>query len=169
MLSTSPSEGFATSEVAVYFDRSLRQLNKANTCVQVLHNSRRAWSFSAMAMELDTVSFHSNEKQQLMCSSSADNGSKLKEKDVSNSPSVNKDTSTPVFVNHAAIAWHESRRKWVGDQSQHPQRMEKDQIISWSTTYEELLLTNDPFSEPISLTEMVDFLVDIWQDEGLYD
>ncbi|RVW39108.1 hypothetical protein CK203_084118 [Vitis vinifera] len=36
-------------------------------------------------------------------------------------------------------------------------------------TYEDLLSTNEPFSEPIPLTEMVDFLVDIWQDEGLYD
>ncbi|KAJ4720716.1 Zinc finger protein [Melia azedarach] len=74
-----------------------------------------------------------------------------------------------VFVNHAEIAWHESRRKWVGDQSQRPDRMAKDPIISWSTTYEELLSNNQPFSEPIPLPEMVDFLVDIWHDQGLFD
>ncbi|CAA2984319.1 Hypothetical predicted protein, partial [Olea europaea subsp. europaea] len=39
----------------------------------------------------------------------------------------------------------------------------------WSMTYEDLLSTNDPFSEPIPLPEMVDFLVDIWHDEGLFD
>ncbi|XP_004309586.1 PREDICTED: uncharacterized protein LOC101294816, partial [Fragaria vesca subsp. vesca] len=67
----------------------------------------------------------------------------------------------------AAIDWHESRRKWVGDQRL--QRKAKDPIISWSTTYEDLLSTNECYPEPIPLTEMVDFLVDIWHDEGLFD
>ncbi|KAK8467624.1 hypothetical protein PHAVU_007G099500 [Phaseolus vulgaris] len=79
-----------------------------------------------------------------------------------------KQTST--FVNHAAIAWHEDRRKWIGDRSQHPPKIAKDQIISWSTSYEELLSTNEPFAEAIPLPEMVDFLVDIWlEDEGFFD
>ncbi|KAK2969073.1 hypothetical protein RJ640_021112 [Escallonia rubra] len=77
--------------------------------------------------------------------------------------------STHVYTNHAAIAWHESRRKWIGDQSQRSNRMQKDPIISWSMTYEDLLSTHDPFPERIPLPEMVDFLVDIWHDEGLYD
>ncbi|KAL6182806.1 hypothetical protein ACLB2K_044218 [Fragaria x ananassa] len=67
----------------------------------------------------------------------------------------------------AAIDWHESRRKWVGDQRL--QGKTKDPIISWSTTYEDLLSTNECYPEPIPLTEMVDFLVDIWHDEGLFD
>ncbi|CAA3018119.1 uncharacterized protein LOC111375517 isoform X3 [Olea europaea var. sylvestris] len=78
-------------------------------------------------------------------------------------------TSASVFVNHAAISWHESRRKWIGDPTQRSKSVPKDPIISWSTTYEDLLSTNDPFAEPIPLPEMVDFLVDIWQDEGLFD
>ncbi|KAJ8557538.1 hypothetical protein K7X08_003163 [Anisodus acutangulus] len=86
-------------------------------------------------------------------------------------PENNK--SPLVFVNHvygaAAIAWHENRRRWVGDVSRRSDRMPKDPIISWSTTYEDLLSTTEPFSEPIPLTEMVDFLVDIWHDEGLFD
>ncbi|KAL3323705.1 hypothetical protein AABB24_038054, partial [Solanum stoloniferum] len=82
-------------------------------------------------------------------------------------PETNK--SPAAFVNHAAIAWHENRRKWVGEVSSKSERMPKDPIISWSTTYEELLSTTDPFSERIPLTEMVDFLVDIWHDEGLFD
>ncbi|CAN0825786.1 hypothetical protein LINGRAHAP2_LOCUS500 [Linum grandiflorum] len=69
-----------------------------------------------------------------------------------------------------ALSWHESRRKWIGDHSRKPQRTSiTDPIISWSTTYEELLSTYEPFAEPIPLREMVDFLVDIWQDEGLFD
>ncbi|KAL7109724.1 hypothetical protein ACP275_06G193400 [Erythranthe tilingii] len=78
-------------------------------------------------------------------------------------------TSTSQFVNHAAIAWDESRRKWAGDLSPRSQKMPTDPIISWSTTYEDLLSNHDPFPKPIPLSEMVDFLVDIWHDEGLFD
>ncbi|KAG8651115.1 uncharacterized protein LOC110607396 [Manihot esculenta] len=80
---------------------------------------------------------------------------------------VNKTTS--VYVNHAANAWLENRRKWIGDKSKKSKTLAKDPIISWSTTYDELLSTNEPFPKPIPLPEMVDFLVDIWHDEGLFD
>ncbi|KAL9388499.1 hypothetical protein Peur_017104 [Populus x canadensis] len=110
-------------------------------------------------MEVNPVRSHSNEKQPLEHSSSTNGEHEHTE----------KEKSASVFINHAAIAWHESRRKWTGDQSQQPQRMIKDPIISWSTTYEDLLSTHEPFSEPIPLPEMVDFLVDIWHDEGLFD
>ncbi|KAL7586940.1 uncharacterized protein LOC111913202 [Lactuca sativa] len=83
----------------------------------------------------------------------------------------NKGSNTTVFINHGLISWNESRRKWIGDQSQRSQRERtpEDPVISWSTTYEDLLSNNDRFPEPIPLSEMVDFLVDIWLDEGLYD
>ncbi|KAL5733557.1 hypothetical protein ACOSQ2_033249 [Xanthoceras sorbifolium] len=110
-------------------------------------------------MEVSAVSSCFNEKQ------STDYSTPAKEE---NMP-AGKNRSASGFVNHAEIAWHENRRKWIGDQSQRPERMEKDPIISWSTTYDELLSNNEPFSEPIPLPEMVDFLVDIWHDEGLFD
>ncbi|KAJ7970478.1 Zinc finger protein [Quillaja saponaria] len=110
-------------------------------------------------MEVNSGRSYSNGKQNLKHPRSANEGKKNAE----------KDTMTPVFVNHAAIAWHESRKKWVGDKSQRSPRMAKDSIISWSTAYEDLLSSNEPFAEPISLPEMVDFLVDIWYDEGLFD
>ncbi|GAV58147.1 DUF4050 domain-containing protein [Cephalotus follicularis] len=47
--------------------------------------------------------------------------------------------------------------------------MPREPIMSWTTTYEELLCSTEPFNQPIPLAEMVDFLVDIWQEEGLYD
>ncbi|XP_051130895.1 uncharacterized protein LOC127251293 isoform X2 [Andrographis paniculata] len=86
-----------------------------------------------------------------------------------NEPVEGKSKGTSVFVNCAAISWDESRRKWMGESSQKLQRTPKDPVISWSTTYEDLLSTNDPFSQKIPLPEMVDFLVDIWHDEGLFD
>ncbi|WCJ34525.1 hypothetical protein M5689_015831 [Euphorbia peplus] len=84
---------------------------------------------------------------------------------------ISKETSTEkhLFVNHAEISWNEIRKQWVGDPSQKPQKMQSEPIMSWTTTYEDLLSTNEPFQQPIPLAEMVDFLVDIWQEEGLYD
>ncbi|KAG6733939.1 hypothetical protein I3842_01G247800 [Carya illinoinensis] len=40
---------------------------------------------------------------------------------------------------------------------------------SWNASYESLLGSNKPFPQSIPLVEMVDFLVDIWEQEGLYD
>ncbi|CAL5404348.1 unnamed protein product [Camellia sinensis] len=123
-------------------------------------NTTWEWLFSPVSMEGNTGNFLSNEKQSLEVSTS-DNEVKM--------PTENSG-STSVFVNHApAIAWQQNRKEWIGDQSQRSKRIQKDPIISWSTTYEDLLSTYEPFSEPIPLTEMVDFLVDIWLDDGLYD
>ncbi|XP_052200545.1 uncharacterized protein LOC127806957 [Diospyros lotus] len=109
-------------------------------------------------MEGNAVNSLSNEKQHLESCTS--------EKEVKK-PTDNN--ATTVFVNHAAIAWQQNRREWIGSQSRRSRRMPKDPIISWSTTYEDLLCTNVPFPKPIPLPEMVDFLVDIWYDEGLYE
>ncbi|KAK1576127.1 hypothetical protein Q3G72_004175 [Acer saccharum] len=39
----------------------------------------------------------------------------------------------------------------------------------WNATYDSLLGSNKPFPQPIPLPEMVDFLVDVWEQEGMYD
>ncbi|KAG7028035.1 hypothetical protein SDJN02_09215 [Cucurbita argyrosperma subsp. argyrosperma] len=82
-----------------------------------------------------------------------------------------KSNETTAFVNHAEIAWHEQRREWVGDRFENVQRappMEpilrysfsfKHQfqshswatVSNWTTTYEDLLLTAEPFQQPIPL------------------
>ncbi|XP_022144600.1 uncharacterized protein LOC111014243 isoform X2 [Momordica charantia] len=80
-----------------------------------------------------------------------------------------KSNETRTFVNHAEIDWHERRREWVGDRSENGQRAPMEPILSWTTTYEDLLLSAEPFEQPIPLAEMVDFLVDIWHEDGLYD
>ncbi|KAG6402254.1 hypothetical protein SASPL_139130 [Salvia splendens] len=111
-------------------------------------------------MEINGKASHKNEKKPLENSAPASVPKRLPE----------NNSSTSIFVNHAAIAWDESRRKWIGNAPQKSEdRSMKDPIISWTTTYEDLLLTHEPFSEPIPLPEMVDFLVDIWHDEGLFD
>ncbi|KAG2729774.1 hypothetical protein I3760_01G265600 [Carya illinoinensis] len=140
-------------------NRTLGGLLERNSCQQSLCHCRMEWSFNSETMELNTGGFCCNGKQPSGHSTSTD-----KEKQP-----LEKDLSTSIFVNHAAIAWHESRKRWVGDQSRRSKRKAKEPIISWTLGYEDLLATNEPFSEPIPLPEMVDFLVDIWHDEGLYD
>ncbi|CAL5082932.1 unnamed protein product [Urochloa decumbens] len=72
------------------------------------------------------------------------------------------------FINHAAVAWAEMRRQWVGHQAEVLKKTAREPVISWSTTYDDLLSTSAHFPQPIPLS-MVDFLVDIWHEEGLYD
>ncbi|KAI4300328.1 hypothetical protein L6164_033719 [Bauhinia variegata] len=80
-----------------------------------------------------------------------------------------KPTENGVFINHAEVAWHLNRREWVGDQSKNLQRQPRESILSLTTSYEDLLLSTVSFPQPIPLAEMVDFLVDVWHEEGLYD
>ncbi|KAK9064076.1 hypothetical protein SSX86_017948 [Deinandra increscens subsp. villosa] len=115
-----------------------------------------------MMVEVNNGNSRVNEKRPLEISSP--------EKEARKHPE-NNGSNTTVFINQGMIAWNETRRKWVGDQSQRSRRgsVPDDPVISWSTTYEDLLSNNDRFPERIPLPEMVDFLVDIWLDEGLYD
>ena len=38
-----------------------------------------------------------------------------------------------------------------------------------TSRYEDVLATDRPFPQPVPLAEMVDFLVDCWDADGLYD
>lgn len=79
-------------------------------------------------------------------------------------------TNPPEFVNHGLILWNQTRQQWIGNKKP-DKRTEQvnDPRLSWDATYDSLLGTNKPFPQTISLTEMVDFLVDVWEQEGLYD
>ncbi|CAK9212463.1 unnamed protein product [Sphagnum troendelagicum] len=77
--------------------------------------------------------------------------------------------NSTAFVNHALILWTEKRREWVGSQQQSRPEEPREPVIGWSTTYEDLLGVNRLFPQPIPLPEMVDFLVDVWEQEGLYE
>lgn len=73
------------------------------------------------------------------------------------------------YENHALTLWTERRRDWVGTRERPRPAEHREPLISWSTTYEDLLGTNRPFAKPIPLPEMVDFLVDVWEQEGLFE
>ncbi|XP_058195880.1 uncharacterized protein LOC131312138 isoform X2 [Rhododendron vialii] len=74
------------------------------------------------------------------------------------------------FVNHGLLLWNQTRQQWIGTKKPniHTQQL-REPKISWNATYESLLGSNKPFSQPIPLSEMIDFLTDIWEQEGLYD
>ncbi|EEC70023.1 hypothetical protein OsI_00587 [Oryza sativa Indica Group] len=74
------------------------------------------------------------------------------------------------FVNHGLVLWKEIRKDWTAKTRQIPETKQiREPILSWNAAYESLLGSNKPFHQPIPLHEMVDFLVDIWEQEGLYD
>ncbi|KAM7483645.1 hypothetical protein LguiB_008228 [Lonicera macranthoides] len=76
----------------------------------------------------------------------------------------------PEFVNHGLLLWNQTRQLWVGSKRSENRAQELcEPRLSWNATYDGLLGSNKPFSRPIPLSEMVDFLVDIWEQEGMYD
>ncbi|KAL7162296.1 hypothetical protein ACSBR2_042720 [Camellia fascicularis] len=74
------------------------------------------------------------------------------------------------FVNHGLLLWNQTRQQWIGNKK--PDNREqglREPKLSWNSTYDSLLGSNKPFAQRIPLSEMVDFLVDIWEQEGMYD
>ncbi|KAK9102007.1 hypothetical protein Sjap_019261 [Stephania japonica] len=79
-------------------------------------------------------------------------------------------SSPPEFVNHGLLLWNQTRQQWVGNRRAGNRKEQlREPRISWNATYDNLLGTNKPFPQPIPLSEMVDFLVDVWEQEGMYD
>ncbi|KAI8569081.1 hypothetical protein RHMOL_Rhmol02G0250700 [Rhododendron molle] len=67
------------------------------------------------------------------------------------------------------LLWNQTRQQWTGNKKPQTSTQVREPILSSNATYESLLGTNKAFPQPIPLPEMVDFLVDVWEQEGLYD
>ncbi|KAL7594420.1 hypothetical protein Lser_V15G28191 [Lactuca serriola] len=82
-------------------------------------------------------------------------------------------TNPSEFINHGFLLWNQTRQQWIGEKTVEKNKKAREPVISWAirwnATYDNLLGTNKPFAKPIPLPEMVNFLVDIWEQEGLYD
>ncbi|KAF8406937.1 hypothetical protein HHK36_006058 [Tetracentron sinense] len=77
------------------------------------------------------------------------------------------------FVNHGnyggLLLWNQTRQQWIGNRwSENRSQQIREPRLSWNATYDSFLGTNKAFPQPIPLSEMVDFLVDIWE-LGMYD
>ncbi|PIM99230.1 hypothetical protein CDL12_28279 [Handroanthus impetiginosus] len=77
-------------------------------------------------------------------------------------PAVEDDYDT-LYINYAAVAWHEMRRAWRGDQSFASQIMPIEPTMSWNTSYQDLLSSKEHFDGPVPLAKMVEFLVKVWK------
>ncbi|XP_044497004.1 uncharacterized protein LOC123219241 isoform X2 [Mangifera indica] len=74
------------------------------------------------------------------------------------------------FVNHGLLLWNQTRQRWVGNKrSENRAQQVQEPKLNWNATYDSLLGSNKLFPQPIPLSEMVDFLVDVWEQEGMYD
>ncbi|KAM7459491.1 hypothetical protein LguiA_036485 [Lonicera macranthoides] len=78
-------------------------------------------------------------------------------------------SNPPEFINHGLLLWNQTRQQWVGNKGSNKRPEIREPRLSWNATYDSLLGTNKPFPQPIPLTEMVSFLVDVWEQEGLYN
>ncbi|XP_027332290.1 uncharacterized protein LOC113847398 isoform X2 [Abrus precatorius] len=73
------------------------------------------------------------------------------------------------FVNQGLLLWNESRLQWIGSGKSRKQSQQKrEPKLNCNATYESLLGTRQPFPKPLPLYEMVEFLVDVWEREGMY-
>ncbi|XP_041005988.1 uncharacterized protein LOC121250823 [Juglans microcarpa x Juglans regia] len=74
------------------------------------------------------------------------------------------------FVNHGLLLWNQTRLQWTGSSRSRDQTQKsREPRLSWNETYESCLGTKQPFPQPIPLSEMIEFLVDVWEQERLYD
>ncbi|CAL0330499.1 unnamed protein product [Lupinus luteus] len=74
------------------------------------------------------------------------------------------------FVNQGLILWNESRLHWTeSSRSRKPSQQKREPVLNWNATYESLLGTRQPFRKSLPLSEMVKFLVDVWEHEGMHD
>ncbi|CAL0327784.1 unnamed protein product [Lupinus luteus] len=73
------------------------------------------------------------------------------------------------FVNRGLLLWNESRLKWIGsDRPKNQTRQTQESRLNANISYETLLGTRRLFAKPVPLSEMVEFLVDVWEQEGMY-
>lgn len=82
---------------------------------------------------------------------------------------LSNDPTSTTFVNHALVLWEEQRRQWIGSKAEAANVQIREPVLSAETTYDDLLTTSRPFPRPVPLPEMMQFLVEIWIQEGLYD
>ncbi|KAH0664223.1 hypothetical protein KY284_029154 [Solanum tuberosum] len=86
---------------------------------------------------------------------------------------LNTEVDKPYFpgntTKNGLLLWNQTRQQWCGNKTPQKRASVREPKLSADTSYETLLGTNKLFPQPIPLPEMVDFLVDVWEQKGLYD
>ncbi|CAM9002962.1 unnamed protein product [Rhodiola kirilowii] len=122
---------------------------------------KASWSTSISEMDTNTAPSHIKASLTSIQSQNADH----------HASSSNSSRNPTEFINHGLILWTQTRQEWVtaGKQSHNRSTQVIEPRLSWDATYDSLLSSDKPFPQAIPLSEMVDFLVDVWEQEGLYD
>lgn len=80
------------------------------------------------------------------------------------------------FTNHRLAEWERQRAAWIAagpagrrkaDEGERPPV--RRPVLSPDATYDDLLTSSRPFTKPVPLAEMVDLLVEVWEEDGMYD
>lgn len=116
------------------------------------------WSTSTCDMEISTVQSHRS-----MSSISISNQS------LSQHSGTGCASNNHEFINHGYLLWNQTRLQWLASKNPENQRVAEEPMLNWNVSYESLFGTSKRFPQPIPLSDMVDFLADIWEHEGLYD
>ncbi|CAG9460044.1 unnamed protein product [Pedinophyceae sp. YPF-701] len=70
---------------------------------------------------------------------------------------------------HGLSQWEAIRAEWTKRPEGYRKQSAPRPVLPSDATYEGLLLSSRPFPRPVPLPEMVEFLVDCWVEDGLYD
>ncbi|KAL3362938.1 hypothetical protein AABB24_012301 [Solanum stoloniferum] len=116
------------------------------------------WSTSTCDLEVSTVQSHRS-----MSSISISNQSLSQQSGTGNASNNNE------FINHGYLLWNQTRLQWLASKNPENRRVVEEPMLNWNVSYDSLFGTNKRFPQPIPLSDMVDFLADIWEHEGLYD
>ncbi|GAA0151052.1 hypothetical protein LIER_09854 [Lithospermum erythrorhizon] len=146
------------SQPTIAVDEPSNGLRIQGRMARKLSMSEDFWSSSTYEIENSTV-----RSQRSQSSTSISNQS------LTQVTSTGSNSNHPEFVNHGLLLWNQTRLQWVGTKKPRDQDKHHESPLCWSASCESLLGTNRPFPQPIPLSDMVDFLVDIWEHEGLYD
>ncbi|KAL3535866.1 hypothetical protein ACH5RR_004327 [Cinchona calisaya] len=148
----------AKSQPIIAVDEPSKGLRIQGRLVKKPSISEDFWSTSTCDMDNSMI-----QSQRSMSSISVSNQSLSQHSGTGNSSNHSE------FVNHGFLRWNQARIQWTGSKKSENRKQVEESILSWNVSYESLLGTDKRFPQPIALSEMVDFLVDIWEQEGLYD
>ncbi|KAE9462696.1 hypothetical protein C3L33_05383, partial [Rhododendron williamsianum] len=115
------------------------------------------WSTSTYEMDNSAV-----QSQRSMSSISVSNQS------LSYSFGTGSSSNHSEFVNHGLLLWNQTRLQWSGNRKTENHRPVRKPRLSWDGPCENMLGSNERCPQPIPLPEMVEFLADMWEQEGLY-
>ncbi|KAL1353228.1 uncharacterized protein LOC107605355 isoform X1 [Arachis ipaensis] len=149
---------FTKPSVTIPMDEPSKGLRTQGQTVNKDNRTEDIWSSSTFEMDNSAAQSQRSISSIVMSNNPSDPQS-----------STGSEIGPAEFVNHGLLLWHQIRQQWVGNKISESQKEVREPRISSNATYDNLLGNNKHFPQPIPLREMVDFLVDIWEQEGLYD